>query len=72
MSDSDKDCNGDDNCIECAPEVEVWPVGTGDMMRDLAEALREFYPHPERYSECDAGFMALAKYDRMTGGDDAE
>ena len=71
MSDSDKDCNGDDNCIECAPEVEVWPVGTGDVIRELAEALR-FHIAMWLVNGTDHpidGQDALARYDRMTGVD---
>jgi hypothetical protein len=52
----------DEDCIES----ELHPVGTGDVMRELAEALREFYPRPEQFSECDGGLMALARYDALT------
>jgi len=60
------------DALDDCPEVEVHPVGTRDVMRELAEALRDTLGWMQR-NKIGSGHQppvveALARYDKLMGG----
>ena len=58
------------DALDDCPEVEVHPVGTRDVMRELAEALWDHLYQQMQDGECPSAARALARYGKLMGGGD--